>query len=97
MNIIKRQNLLTDINVYNIWERYRFFAYLNTVYENISLAGGPTMSDVFEKAKQEYVAMSEAFKKELLDGYNLFKEKYGPENLKALQGEELLNKIFTGQ
>lgn len=55
------------------------------------------MSDVFEKAKQEYVAMSEAFKKELLDGYNLFKEKYGPENLKALQGEELLNKIFTGQ
>ena len=55
------------------------------------------MSDIFEKAKQDYASMNEVFKKELLDGYNLFKEKYGPEILKSLQGEGLLNKIFTGQ
>ena len=55
------------------------------------------MSDIFEKAKQDYASMNEIFKKEFLDGYNLFKEKYGPEILKSLQGEALLNKFFTGQ
>ena len=55
------------------------------------------MSDIFEQIKQEYNSYDEQVKKKLSDGYEQFKIKYGPEVLKALDGEELLDKIFLGK
>lgn len=55
------------------------------------------MLDIFDKIKQEYSSINTRLKEELLDGYNFFKERYSPEILKSLQGEELLNKMFLGK
>ncbi len=58
---------------------------------------GFEMSDVFEQIKQEYKSFDEETKQELLSGYEPFREKYSPEILEKLKGQELLDKIFLGQ
>lgn len=55
------------------------------------------MSDIFEQIKNEYNLIDKSLEYKLSDGYSDFKSKYGPEILKALDGEELLDKMFLGK
>ncbi len=55
------------------------------------------MLDVFDKAKKEYLSISNDLKEDLSNGYVDFKSKYSPELLKTLEGEELLDKLFLGK